>query len=480
MPLADPEILANVERLAALRGAALLDSPAEEAFDRWTRLTAQLLGAPTALISLVDDHRQFFKSAYGLGEPWSSKRETPLTHSFCQHAVASGQPLIVNDAVNHPLVHDNLAIRDLGVQSYLGAPLTTEDGQTLGVLCAVDGKARAWTPQQLATLEALSKSVMNEMALRATIKELGESEARSLRQSLLLRSVVDQMDDVLIAVDLLDQPILANEKALALREANARNRLRLLTAEGKPMPWTERPMARALRGEAIRDARLRWEMEGEKPRWMSVNARPLRDEQGKQVGALSEARDLTTLIAAQDELKYLNERLREQSFADELTGLYNRRGFVALAQQELKVALRARRKAIVFYADLDGMKEINDRLGHETGDAALLEAAAVLRSTFRDSDVPARMGGDEFAIFVNEANDANARLIVARLQENVAEANREHRRPFRLAMSCGWAVFDPAEPLPLDELIARADAAMYEDKRRRRANRGSQPPQPSR
>src|SRR3954454_11857011 len=105
-------------RLEALRVSKLLDSGEEAAFDRLTQSAARLLNAPVALISLVDDDRQFFKSSVGLAEPWRSERETPLTHSFCRHTLVSREPLVIEDARAHPLVRDNLAIRDLDVVAY--------------------------------------------------------------------------------------------------------------------------------------------------------------------------------------------------------------------------------------------------------------------------------------------------------------------------------------------------------------------------
>src|SRR4028118_1712752 len=112
-------------RLLALQRTGLLDSPAEDCFDRLTRLAAKVLRTPMALVSLVDADRQFFKSCVGLPEPWASARQTPLSHSFCQHAVASREPLVVEDARQHPLVKDNLAVRDPGVAASPGAPPPT-------------------------------------------------------------------------------------------------------------------------------------------------------------------------------------------------------------------------------------------------------------------------------------------------------------------------------------------------------------------
>jgi GAF domain len=152
-------------RLEALLTTRLMDSPAERAFDRITQLAARVLNAPVALISLIDEKRQFFKSATGLKEPYKSARETPLSHSFCQHTLQTRQPLIVEDARSHPLVRDNLAIRDLDVVAYAGVPLITRDGHALGALCVIDSHPRLWTSDQIDTLEALGASVMSETEL---------------------------------------------------------------------------------------------------------------------------------------------------------------------------------------------------------------------------------------------------------------------------------------------------------------------------
>lgn len=158
-PASDPK------RLRALRQTGLLDSPPAEEFDRITELVRRVLAVPVALISLVDEDRQFLKSHPGLPEPWAGRRQTPLSHSFCQYAVESGEPLVVSDAREHPVLKDNLAIPDLGVIAYAGVPLVTEDGHALGSLCAIDHKPRFWTAEQIDMLSDLAKLTMGEIKL---------------------------------------------------------------------------------------------------------------------------------------------------------------------------------------------------------------------------------------------------------------------------------------------------------------------------
>ena len=165
-------------RLASLRALALLDAPPIERLDRVTRLTSSILKAPVSLITLVDADRQFFASAAGLPEPWASRRQTPLSYSFCQHVVTDGTPLVIADARVHPRVHENLAVRDLGVVAYAGVPLTLPNGATVGSLCAIDRVSRVWTADELQTLEDLAASVMSEIELRAAAAEARQGGAR--------------------------------------------------------------------------------------------------------------------------------------------------------------------------------------------------------------------------------------------------------------------------------------------------------------
>ena len=153
------------ERVAALEATGLLDTDVDPAFDRHARLAAQVLNAPVALVSLVDADRQFFKSCLGLPEPWASQRGTPLSHSFCQHAVASREPLIVDDARQHAVLRDNPAIRDMGVVAYAGIPLIDAEGNALGTLCVIDSQPRHWTTHQVQLLSDLAASVVTEIAL---------------------------------------------------------------------------------------------------------------------------------------------------------------------------------------------------------------------------------------------------------------------------------------------------------------------------
>jgi signal transduction histidine kinase len=180
------------QRLAMLTAANLLDTPAEETFDRFTRLASAILKTPVALVSLVDRHRQFFKSSVGLPEQWATRRETPLSHSFCQHVVSTTEPLSIADARIHPLLRDNLAIADLGVIAYLGIPLTTAEGFTLGSLCAIDITPREWSEEEVESLSDLAALVIEKIELRLFAKQL-HTDYLQLRNLELFRAEMVQM-----------------------------------------------------------------------------------------------------------------------------------------------------------------------------------------------------------------------------------------------------------------------------------------------
>ena len=157
----------------------LLDSPPEESFDRLTRLASRLLGAPVALVTLVGDDRAFFKSAIGLPEPWATRRGTPLSHSFCRHVVATGAPLVVEDARRHPLVRGNPAVRELRWIAYAGVPLLGNGGPAVGALCVIDHLPRIWSPRDLALLADLAASVVTELELRTPARRPGHDANES-------------------------------------------------------------------------------------------------------------------------------------------------------------------------------------------------------------------------------------------------------------------------------------------------------------
>ncbi len=161
------------------------------------------------------------------------------------------------------------------------------------------------------------------------------------------------------------------------------------------------------------------------------------------------------------------EALLALSLIDELTGLYNRRRFFVLREQYFKVAFRTKKRLLLLFIDVDNLKWINDHHGHNEGDQALIDLANILKKTFRESDIIARIGGDEFVI-LSESTDGNGEIVLTRLYENIKDYNAKSSRRYILSISVGTTQFDPKYPVSIDELLSKADALMYAQKQKGR------------
>ena len=184
-----------------------------------------------------------------------------------------------------------------------------------------------------------------------------------------------------------------------------------------------------------------------------------RDASGQPYEIFGTVQDIT-------ERKRAEAALQSLSLIDELTGLYNRRGFLAVTEQHVAAIRRDNKVPLVVYADLDGLKEINDSHGHHEGDRALASAAQILKETFRSSDILARLGGDEFVALAAVDEDEGAEVLTDRLQEQFRASNALRTRPYNLSVSVGVAHFED-DRYTIEELMAQADQAMYEEKRRK-------------
>lgn len=313
----DPDLarIAESTRLAQLRALALLDTDAEERFDRVTRLAQRLFGVPIALVSLVDADRQWFKSRQGL-----DVGETPRESSFCAHAILGEGVMQVEDATTDPRFFENpLVLGAPEIRFYAGAPIEGPGGAKLGTLCIIDREPRELSVDDMGLLQDLAEMVEREIAAA-----------------------------------------------------------HLATEDG-------------------------------------------------------------------------------------LTGLTNRRGFDVLGAAILEICRGRGLPAVLAYLDLDDFKRVNDRHGHDIGDAALREFTGLLGDAFRGSDVIARMGGDEFAVLLVGATDGQE--AIARLHHALTARNEREGARYRLWASAGVVAFDPASSESLAQLVARADARMFEGKR---------------
>jgi diguanylate cyclase (GGDEF)-like protein/PAS domain S-box-containing protein len=202
---------------------------------------------------------------------------------------------------------------------------------------------------------------------------------------------------------------------------------------------------------------------------------PITDDTGRVVQLVAEGRDITELKRLEQALRESNEQLelarqqaRQLAITDELSGLYNRRGFFVVADQQRRLAARSHARGLLMFVDIDDLKLTNDEYGHEVGDALIVAAASVLTSTFRASDLVARLGGDEFAVLASLGEGDSSSAFAHRLATHLEALNAGQSLRVPLRLSMGMHEFPWAEDTDLESLIAHADVAMYRHKREKK------------
>lgn len=314
-----PEIPEDEDsRLRSLSDLGLLDTPAEPRFDRLTRLSKRLFDVPTALITLVDKKRQWFKSAVGM-----DARETGRDVSFCGHAILHDDPLIVGNALEDERFSGNpLVIGAPYIRFYAGRPLRAPDGSRVGTLCLIDYSPRSFDSAEIAALDDLAAIAERELAVTA----------------------------------------------------------------------------------------------------------------------------LATI--------------------DELTRLTNRRGFRLHLEQALGLCSRGELEATLVFMDLDEFKQINDRHGHAEGDRVLRLVAETLKKNCRQSDMPARLAGDEFVVLLSDSVETDADAFIERVDAAFAELIENKRLPENFAISTGAIQYDETKHSTPEAFLESGDRLMYDAKRR--------------
>lgn len=195
--------------------------------------------------------------------------------------------------------------------------------------------------------------------------------------------------------------------------------------------------------------------------WVSVNAKAQSDDKGRIKWIDGVVEDVT-------ERKHKEDQLRALSLIDDLTGLYNRRGFMALAEHHLKTANKKKKNIILIFTDVDNLKRINDDFGHSVGDHALIKTTHILKTTFRQSDIIARIGGDEFVALTSEIKTTRAQDLNERLQKRLNAFNQKGKYSYVLKLSVGWAYSTPKKPQNIYTLLSIADRSMYRHKQSKR------------
>ena len=279
------------------------------------------------------------------------------------------------------------------------------------------------------------------------------------------RALVEAVRDIVFVIDRDDRIEFVNEAAAAWLQASPQEligeqRVDVFPPSGE---WS-RHQSESLRRVLDTGEPLYVEHPARFPggtRWQATSLAPVRDGDGRIVGVLGIGRDITE--RKQADQRHLGE-LEQLAHADALTGLLNRRGFDLLSEQAVAQAARAGQGVGVIYGDMDGLKAVNDTLGHAAGDQALRDMATVLRVTLRSADVIARVGGDEFVVLAVSEDGGSINQLAERLQEGIVVFNAARDGLHPLAMSCGVSWRGPGDGLKVALLVEEADAAMYREK----------------
>jgi diguanylate cyclase (GGDEF)-like protein len=301
-----------------------------------------------------------------------------------------------------------------------------------------------------------------------------ENDARVDELQAANRSMTNEKNKYLTIFESIHEPIFLLDRGNQIENLNHSAAL-LLTGMNIPgsryydespnnqyLPWLDdklKELETGTDGESAFDIDLET-LEG--TRWFHVRLKRMLDVSEKFWGTVVTLSDIT-------KRKQMEEQLRVQSLTDELTGLYNRRGFLVMAEQHVKMARRLKKGMIIIAVDMDGLKTINDRYGHQEGDAAIAETALILKQSFRESDIIGRMGGDEFAVLLVEGVDIpSEQTLTDRLNTHLRTRNETKGRDYQLSFSTGFFRSAPECTRSLDELLAPADALMYQQKQNKK------------
>ena len=442
----------TARRLSALR----LPAPPHAALERLTAFAERMLDVPLSVISLVDEERPFAGGA-GPADAWRARREAPLSRSLCRYAVASGRPLLIEDARSHPLVREDPVVW-LGEVGYAGVPIRAADGTVAGSLCAVDGRPRAWTEAEVDLLDHLAAFAALALERRPAagspeavfVGAIGQARGR-----LSLRMLEKAVETMQIGVTITDPDgrILYTNPAEARMHGWTIEELRGRHARGFAPPENARPIA-----PEVLDDVTSWSRETVNVRRdgtlfpVLLRSDVVKDSRGKAVGLVTCCEDIT-------HRKELERQLIRNAFYDALTGLPNRGLFTHRLELAVDRARRGEGHFAVLAIGLDRLKLVNDSLGRRAGEELVAAAAARLRECAGPDAMLAYFGGEEFALLVDDVEslgDATraAVCVQERLAKPFAVADAEVFTGASVGLALSWSGYERAEDVLRDAGIA--------------------------
>jgi len=427
----------------------------EELFRSIHQAIGELMPAKNFYIALYDQENEILSFPYFVDEYDKMPAPRKLGRGLTEYVLHTGEPLLASPEVFEELEKKG-KVESVGQPSidWLGVPLKKED-KTIGVLVVQSyTEGTRYGEEDNDILKFVSSQVSMAVERKRAEEALRQSEER-------FRSLVQNSSDIITVLQAdgtisYESPSIEHILGHRPEELVGKNVFEFIHPEDTQKILSifaegiQRPGFFVFGEFRFRHANGSWIY------IESFGKNHLTDPVIR--GVVINSREIT-------EHKRAEEALRSLSLTDELTGLYNRRGFMTLAEQQWKLAKRLNSRMLLLYTDIDDLKGINDSQGHQEGDLALVETAALLKDAFRDSDLIARVGGDEFVVLTMGVPEENANVIMGRLQSNLAARNAQGDLPFQLEISTGLASYDPTNPCSLDEMMSQADALMYEQKR---------------
>lgn len=447
------------ERLEALRQLEILDTPGETSLDRITRLVARMLDVPIALVSLVDENRQWFKSRVGL-----DAMQTPRELAFCAHAILQTTPLVVPDAAADERFRDNLLVTGAPhIRFYAGVPIRTSKGFAVGTLCAIDERPRQMTEEELSILRDLADIVSREVQLRENLmlarRQKNRSDALFKASEAGYRSMFE-LASVGIALVAPDGGWINVNTALCDIIGYTREELKSLTFQDITHPEdlnTDMGLLQQLVDNEIDHYQMekRYLRKGDGPVWVSLSVTKKLSSEGHLEYFIS----IIQNIQARKELE-------QEARHDALTGLYNRRALDAILPIAQARSDRSGLQLALMFIDLDDFKGINDTYGHDAGDDLLRTISARLQSCIRRTDCLVRLAGDEFIVILEGIVPGldEAREVAKKLLAAIAEPIIIKGDVIRSNASVGFSMYEPGSGKAPDELMREADRWMYKAK----------------
>jgi diguanylate cyclase (GGDEF)-like protein/PAS domain S-box-containing protein len=488
----DGNLLNEERRLLSLGALDILDSTPEPRFDKFTALAAAAFGTPIALVCFVDAKRQWFKSNFGL-----DICETPGLVAFCSHAIEADDTVVVPDATLDTRFQDNpLVAGPPGIRFYAGHPIRTSAGYRVGTLCIIDTTPRAFTADQRQMLRSLAQMVETELNAKEIVaaRERAESSLIELNTQLEAR-VTQRIVELEEKNDALSREI-AQHLEIETTQRRSEERLRTITnnvpvlisyldsdlhyqfANAMYKEWLgvrsedmiehsitqvlgdsffqeRKPGLECALGGAMSNVELKVSRKGH-DRILSTTYIP-HHRDGKVVGIYVLATDATAARQHEGQLLALAN-------ADPLTGLPNRRMYEINLAKALATNRRQKTGLALMYLDLDGFKQINDSFGHAAGDNVLLEFGKRIKPILRETDMLARLAGDEFTVTLEAVTTLEScKLVAQKILDALAQPFMIAGQPLVVSASIG--VVFAGEQSSLQSLSQQADLALYSAKR---------------